>query len=193
MAREWARQAERLGFHGIWVFDHFQPYPDRDDSPVLEAWTTLAALSQATERMVLGTLVSCTAYRPAMVTVKMADNVHALSGSRLCLGLGAAWDEPEFEFLGLPFPSAAQRSDRLEAVLRACRSSWNDLASRSDASAADRPGRAGRPLLLVGGEGRAGRCLQRPRTPMPSTGKSASGRIHPQEPRADRPVCVRRP
>ena len=58
VAREWARQAERLGFHGIWVFDHFQPYPARDDSPVLEAWTTLAALSQATERMVLGTLVS---------------------------------------------------------------------------------------------------------------------------------------
>ena len=52
VAREWARQAERLGFHGIWVFDHFQPYPARDDSPVLEAWTTLAALSQATERVV---------------------------------------------------------------------------------------------------------------------------------------------
>ena len=153
VAREWARQAERLGFHGIWVFDHFQSYPARDDSPVLEAWTTLAVLSQATEWMILGTLVSCTAYRPAMVTVKMAENVHALSRGRLCLGLGAGWDEPEFEFLGLPFPSAAQRSDRLEAVLRACRSSWNDLACRSDASAADRPGRAGRPLLLVGGEG----------------------------------------
>ena len=153
VAREWARQAERLGFHGIWVFDHFQPYPARDDSPVLEAWTTLAALSQATERVVLGTLVSCAAYRPAAMTVKMAENLHALSGGRFCLGLGAGWDEPEFEFLGLPFPSAAERSDRLEAVLRACRSSWRDLACRSGASAADRPGRAGRPLLLVGGEG----------------------------------------
>src|ERR1700729_2631715 len=89
VAREWARHAERLGFHGIWVFDHFQPYPARDDSPVLEAWTTLAALSQGTERAVLGTLVSCAAYRPAMVTVKMAENLHALSGGRLCLGLGA--------------------------------------------------------------------------------------------------------
>jgi alkanesulfonate monooxygenase SsuD/methylene tetrahydromethanopterin reductase-like flavin-dependent oxidoreductase (luciferase family) len=153
VAREWARQAERLGFHGIWVFDHFQFYPARDDSPVLEASTTLAALSQATEWMILGTLVSCTAYRPAMVTVKMADNVHALSGGRLCLGLGAGWDEPEFGFLGLPFPSAAERSDRLETVLRACRSSWRDLACRSGVSAADGPGRAGRPLLLIGGEG----------------------------------------
>ena len=153
VARDWAQQAERLGFHGIWVFDHFQPYPARDDSPVLEAWTTLAALSQATERVVLGTLVSCAAYRPPAMTVKMAENLHALSGGRFCLGLGAGWDEPEFEFLGLPFPSAAERSDRLEAALRACRSSWRDLPPCLGASAAGRQGRAGRPLLLVGGAG----------------------------------------
>ena len=153
VAREWARQAERLGFHGIWVFDHFQPYPARDDSPLLEAWTTLAALSQVTERIVLGTLVSCAAYRPAVMTVKMAENLHALSGGRFCLGLGAGWDEPEFEFLGLPFPSAAERSDRLEAVLRACRASWSDLAVCSSSSADGCPGRAGRQLLLVGGAG----------------------------------------
>ena len=153
VAREWARQAERLGFHGMWVFDHFQPYPARDDSPVLEAWTTLAALSQATERAVLGMLVSCAAYRPAVMTVKMAENLHVLSGGRLCLGLGAGWDEPEFRFLGLSFPSAAERSDRLEAVLRACRASWSDLAVCSNSSADGCAGRAGRPLLLVGGAG----------------------------------------
>ena len=83
VAREWARQAERLGFHGIWVFDHFQPYPARDDSPVLEAWTTLAALSQATERAVLGTLVSCTSYRPARRDREDGRELHALSGGRL--------------------------------------------------------------------------------------------------------------
>ena len=153
VAREWARQAERLGFHGIWVFDHFQPYPARDDSPVLEAWTTLAALSQATERVVLGTLVSCAAYRPAGMTVKMAENLHVLSGGRFCLGLGAGWDEPEFEFLGLPFPSAPQRSDRLQAVLRACRSSWRNLPLCLSAFAPACQGPAGRPLLLVGGAG----------------------------------------
>jgi alkanesulfonate monooxygenase SsuD/methylene tetrahydromethanopterin reductase-like flavin-dependent oxidoreductase (luciferase family) len=151
-AREWARQAERLGFHGIWVFDHFQPYPARDDSPVLEAWTTLAALSQATERVVLGTLVSCAAYRPPGVTMKMAENLQALSKGRFCLGLGAGWDRPEFEYLGLRFPSAAERSDRLESTLRACRSSWGDLALCSGATADGPPGRA-RPLVLVGGVG----------------------------------------
>jgi alkanesulfonate monooxygenase SsuD/methylene tetrahydromethanopterin reductase-like flavin-dependent oxidoreductase (luciferase family) len=144
VARDWAKQAEFLGFHGVWVFDHFQPYPARDDSPVLEAWTTLAAVSQLTERVVIGTLVSCAGYRPAAVTVKMAENLHILSAGRFCLGLGAGWDRPEFEFLGLPFPSAAERSDRLKAVLRACRAAW-----REPGAGARVPG--GPPLLVGGG------------------------------------------
>jgi len=119
------------------VFDHFEPYPARNDSPVLEAWTTLAALSQVTERVVLGTLVSCAAYRPAAVTVKMARNMHRLTGERFCFGVGAGWAEPEFESLGVPFGTAGERADRLDEVLR--------LATVSGA------GR--RSLLLVGGEG----------------------------------------
>jgi alkanesulfonate monooxygenase SsuD/methylene tetrahydromethanopterin reductase-like flavin-dependent oxidoreductase (luciferase family) len=146
VARDWARQAELLGFHGIWVFDHFQPYPARDESPVLEAWTTLAALSQATERLVIGTLVSCAAYRPPAVAVKMAENLQVLSAGRFCLGLGAGWDRPEFEFLGLPFPSAVERSDRLEAVLRACRAAWRDPGAGARV-------RGAAPPLLVGGGG----------------------------------------
>jgi alkanesulfonate monooxygenase SsuD/methylene tetrahydromethanopterin reductase-like flavin-dependent oxidoreductase (luciferase family) len=151
VARDWARQAEFLGFHGIWVFDHFQPYPARDDSPVLEAWTTLAALSQTTERVVIGTLVSCAGYRPAAVTVKMAENLHILSAGRFCLGLGAGWDRPEFEFLGLPFPSAAERSDRLEAVLRACRAAWCGPGGNPRVAVGDEPACAGPPLLVGGG------------------------------------------
>jgi alkanesulfonate monooxygenase SsuD/methylene tetrahydromethanopterin reductase-like flavin-dependent oxidoreductase (luciferase family) len=152
VAREWAQQAERLGFHGIWVFDHFQPYPARDNSPVLQAWTTLAALSQVTERIMLGTLVSCAAYRPTGVTVKMAENLHRLTGGRFCLGVGAGWDRPEFESLGLPFPTAAERSDRLEAVLSACDTAWRDTGTGKRLPVSSL-GDAGRPLLLVGGEG----------------------------------------
>lgn len=152
VALEWTRQAERLGFHGIWVFDHFRRYPAGDDSPILEAWTTLAALSQVTERTMLGTLVSCAAYRPPGVTVKMAENLHRLSGGRFCLGVGAGWDRPEFEYIGLPFPPAAERSDRLEAVLMACDTAWRDPATGTRWAAAA-VGGIGRPLLVVGGEG----------------------------------------
>ncbi len=137
VASGWARRAEELGFDGVWVFDHFDPYPARNGSPVLEAWTTLAALSQVTERIVLGTLVSCAAYRPVGVTVKMAQNLHRLSSGRFCFGIGARWDEPEFESLGVPFRTAGERADRLDEVLR--------MATGSET--------VGRSLLLVGGEG----------------------------------------
>jgi alkanesulfonate monooxygenase SsuD/methylene tetrahydromethanopterin reductase-like flavin-dependent oxidoreductase (luciferase family) len=151
VARDWAQKAEQLGFHGIWVFDHFQPYPASDNSPVLEAWTTLAALSQATERAVIGTLVSSAGYRNPVVTVKMAENLQILSAGRFCLGLGAGWDQPEFEFLGLPFPSAPERSDRLEAVLRTCSTARRESAAGSSSVGLAANPRA--PILVVGGEG----------------------------------------
>jgi alkanesulfonate monooxygenase SsuD/methylene tetrahydromethanopterin reductase-like flavin-dependent oxidoreductase (luciferase family) len=110
---------------------------------VLEAWTTLAALSQVTERIVLGTLVTCAAYRPAAVTVKMVQNLQILSGGRFCLGLGAGWDQAEFAAMGIPFGSPGQRPDQLEATLRACRTTW-PLPRKA-------PGEY--PLVLVGGEG----------------------------------------
>jgi len=146
------------------VFDHFQPYPARDDSPVLEAWTTLAALSQATEKVMIGTLVSCAAYRSAAVTVKMAENLQILSTGRFCLGLGAGWDQPEFESLDIPFLSPAQRSSQLEAALRACRAAWYrsdaaQCAAAAGCTAADLAashfarGEERGPLLLVGGVG----------------------------------------
>ncbi len=153
IARDWARRAEQLGFHGIWVFDHFRPYPARDDSTLLEAWTTLAALSQVTERTVIGTLVSCASYRQPTITVKMAENLHRLSSGRFCLGLGAGWDRPEFESLGFPFPSAIERSDRLEAVLRACHAAWSESGIGSRLPVVDSVGCTERPPLLVGGEG----------------------------------------
>ena len=150
MAREWAVRAEELGLHGVWVFDHFQPYPARDDSPVLEAWTTLAALSQVTTRVVLGTWVSCASYREPYVTVKMAENLQMLSGGRFCFGVGAGWDQPEFESLGILFRSAQARSDRLEDVLRAVQISAEGAGTDS-VHAQIEPVR--RPLLLVGGDG----------------------------------------
>jgi alkanesulfonate monooxygenase SsuD/methylene tetrahydromethanopterin reductase-like flavin-dependent oxidoreductase (luciferase family) len=160
VAQEWAGHAEDLGFDGVWVFDHFQPYPRRDASPVLEAWTTLSALSQTTRDVVLGTLVSCAAYRHPGVTAKMAATLGVLSQGRFCLGLGAGWDQPEFAAFGVPFRSASERSDSLERTLRTCRASWT--GADPDPCADDRDGAvfprispvpSPGPLLLVGGEG----------------------------------------
>ena len=153
VARGWAKHAELLGFHGVWVFDHFQPYPARDDAPVLEAWTTLAALSQVTERVVIGTLVSCAGYRNAEITVKMAENLNILSSGRFCLGLGAGWDRQEFESLDIVFGSAAERSDCLETVLHACSSAWSEAGAGCSAIKLSADSASRGQLVLVGGEG----------------------------------------
>lgn len=70
---------------------------------------------------------------------------------RFCLALGAGWDQPEFKFLNVPFSSPAERSDRLEARLRACHTSR--IKPGPGAPAVGLANGAGRPMLLVGGEG----------------------------------------
>ena len=55
-------QAEQAGFGAVWADDHFEPWQDNQGHCSL-AWVTLAALGQRTQRLVLGTGVTCPSYR----------------------------------------------------------------------------------------------------------------------------------
>ena len=111
-----ARLAEQAGFDSLWVPDHLLlRFPDEGTLGAWEGWSLLAALAAATERVELGTLVACTAYRNPALLAKMADAVDEVSGGRLVLGLGAGWHEPEFAAFGLPFD---HRVGRFEEALR---------------------------------------------------------------------------
>ncbi len=46
-----AQFAERLGFDGGWVFDHFKPLYGDPSGPCLEGWTLLAGLAASTSRL----------------------------------------------------------------------------------------------------------------------------------------------
>ena len=114
--RDHARQAEADGFDSIWVFDHLLfRFGDAPTKGIWEAWTVLTALAEATERIELGALVMCTAFRNPAVLAKMADTLDEISGGRLILGLGAGWHEPEFDAFGVPFD---HKVDRFEEALR---------------------------------------------------------------------------
>jgi probable F420-dependent oxidoreductase len=129
--RDVARTAERLGFHSVWVSDHFflslARYgggPELNGS--LEPMTTLAALARATERVRLGTLVLGAPFRPPAILAKMASAIDLLSSGRLDLGIGAGWYEEEFRAFGYEFGSTNDRFEILEEITAVLKALFGD-------------------------------------------------------------------
>ena len=115
---------EEAGFDLFTMTDHFMNMrnPNGVGNHPLETWTTLAALAAVTNRIKLGTLVTCYAYRRPTVLAKMATTVDIISGGRLILGVGAGWHIEEFNgFMGR-FPPAKERLQGLLETLEICKS-----------------------------------------------------------------------
>jgi probable F420-dependent oxidoreductase len=115
-----ARAAEDVGFDSIWLGDHLLYRDDgRPERGPWDAWTMLAGLAAATERVRLGPLVACLAFHPPGLLARMAAAVDEISGGRLVLGVGAGWNRTEFEAFGLPFDHRVDRFAEAFAVVRA--------------------------------------------------------------------------
>jgi F420-dependent oxidoreductase-like protein len=106
---EVARQADRLGFESIWLYDHFHTVPRPTDEITFESFTTLSALAAMTSRVRLGHVVICTAFRNPALTAKMVSTMDAISGGRMVLGIGAGWKRDEWLAYGYGFPETKER------------------------------------------------------------------------------------
>jgi probable F420-dependent oxidoreductase len=116
--RDYALRAEAGGFDSLWVVDHLLfRFPEQPTRGIWECWSVLTALAEATERIALGTLVTCTAFRNPALLAKMAASVDAISGGRLILGLGAGWHHPEFDAFGIPFDHTVSRFDEALQII----------------------------------------------------------------------------
>jgi alkanesulfonate monooxygenase SsuD/methylene tetrahydromethanopterin reductase-like flavin-dependent oxidoreductase (luciferase family) len=117
-----AREADRLGFESVWVFDHFQTEPVPTDELTFESFVTLSAVATVTGRVRLGHVVLCAAYRNAALTAKMIGTLDVAAGGRAELGIGAGWKEDEWRAFGYGYPSTRDRlailADQLEVVTR---------------------------------------------------------------------------
>lgn len=155
------RQAERLGFQSAWVFDHFQTEPEPTDELTFESFSTLAALAAMTERLRLGQVVICTAYRNPALTAKMIGTLDVISGGRMELGIGAGWKEDEWRAYGYGFPDTKTRlatlADHLEIITRMLGPGHatfaGTYASVSDAINVPRGLQEPRVPVMVGGNG----------------------------------------
>lgn len=123
---ELARLAEDLGYEHLWVYDHVETVPRREPTHVFEAFTTLAALAQHTQRIRLGQLVTCSSYRNAGLLAKEAACVDVVSGGRLILGLGAGWYEREYEAYGYEYLAPRERLRVLDETVQVIKRLWTE-------------------------------------------------------------------
>jgi F420-dependent oxidoreductase-like protein len=155
--------AEDAGFAQVTVMDHF--YQIRgvgpETEPMLESYSTLAALSQRTSRVRLGVQVTGVTYRNPAILAKTVTTLDVLSGGRAMLGVGAAWNEDEHHGYGVDFPPIGERMDRLDEALTICRAMFREDRPSfegahyriAEALNVPRPIRPGGPPILVGGGG----------------------------------------
>src|SRR2546423_12604906 len=171
---EQARAAEAAGFDLVTVMDHLYQIrgigPETD--PMLEAYTTLAALATQTKKVKLGTLVTGVTYRNPALLAKEVTTLDVISKGRAILGIGAAWNEDEHLGYGFEFPPIARRMDRLEEAVTIAKLMFTEERPSFDgkffrigrALNLPRPIQPGGPKILIGGGGEAP-ALQKPATP----------------------------
>src|ERR1700710_1921703 len=115
-----AREAEASGFDTVLVMDHFYQLPGigTPDQPMLEAYSTLAALAVSTSTIQLSALVTGNTYRNPTLLAKTVTTLDVISHGRAILGLGAGWFELEHDQLGFDFDTFTERFEKLDEALQ---------------------------------------------------------------------------
>src|SRR5882757_9220670 len=120
---EYAARAEHAGFPFALISDHFHPWIDRQgQSPFV--WGVLGAIAQATERIAIGTGVTCPTIRihPAVIAQAAATAASLMPG-RFFLGLGSGENLNE-HILGTGWPALDVRTEMLEEAVDLIRELW---------------------------------------------------------------------
>jgi probable F420-dependent oxidoreductase len=118
-----AKKAEALGFDAVFVNDHIIV----DHSPRSAPWTNtydplvaLSFIAANTTRIGLGVSVLIMPYRNPVASAKSLATIDRMSGGRLVAGVGAGWNEAEFNALGVPFHERGARTTEYLRIWQAC-------------------------------------------------------------------------
>lgn len=118
---ELAREAESLGFDGVWLTEHYFT----GESVYNDAVTFAAALAMATQRLRIGfAVIQMPFHHPVRLATQLAllDN---LSGGRVDIGIGKGTVYNEYEFVGHGLRSGDSRA-RMEEAMEVFRRLWTE-------------------------------------------------------------------
>jgi alkanesulfonate monooxygenase SsuD/methylene tetrahydromethanopterin reductase-like flavin-dependent oxidoreductase (luciferase family) len=160
--RHRAERCEQLGIRSLWLYDHLYA-PGLPGRPSLEAWTLATALLAVTRTLRVGHLVLCNQFRHPALLAKMAATLDVVSGGRLDLGIGSGSYEVEHHQAGLPWGTAAERTERLAETLEILTRAFADPGGLVEFEGVHyavrelptlpRPVQQPRPPIVVGGAG----------------------------------------
>jgi probable F420-dependent oxidoreductase len=154
-----SRAIEDEGFDSIWVGEHLlYRWPDRPARGPWEAWTLMAAIAAATSRVEIGPLVACAGFHNPALLAKQAATIDEISGGRFVLGLGAGWNQVEFDAFGFPFDHRIDRFEEAFTIIATLlREGAIDFDGRyfqaRDCELLPRGPRPAGPPLLIGSKG----------------------------------------
>ena len=124
---ERARVAEAAGFGGIALMDHLAP-PLAEQHDMWDAMLTAGWIAAHTDRLGVGHLVLCDAFRHPSMLAKQAVTLDHASGGRFELGIGWGSVPDEMTTFGVGDTSGAHRIGRLTETLEVCQALWTGEA-----------------------------------------------------------------
>ena len=153
-----ARHAEASGFDGIAFIDHLEA-PGLPDESIWEAMAIATWAAAKTERLRIGHLVLCDAFRHPAVLAKQAVTLSDASEGRFDLGLGSGSWPAEFTRFDVGQQDPVARVRQLDRHLALIRQYWGDQVGEATEEAGpdqvpQLPSRTHPIPLVLGGSGR---------------------------------------
>jgi probable F420-dependent oxidoreductase len=151
---ERARHAESIGVTTFAVPDHLVPMP----API----PYLSMVAAVTERLRLTAFVHNNDLRHPAVLAKDLATLDRYSGGRLDVAIGAGWNKPEYDAIGLPFDPVGTRVARLAEAVTVLKGCFGDGPFSFDGEhytiteydAYPKPVQRPHPPIFIGGGGR---------------------------------------